>query len=247
MDNFYTFVATTLAERTKLEHELEANDQKDRREDMFHYLFQAKDPETGRLGYTPGELFGEAVLLILAGSDTTKTIIAATIFYIVRNPRVYNKLTDEIRSTFTTVDEIRWGPRLSSCKYLRACLDEALRMSPPVPSELNREVLPGGIEIDGKLVPEGINVGTSIYSLHYNELAFPDPFLFRPERWIDSERNSAADVAAAEQSFAPFSSGPRACVGKNLAYLELMVTMGRLLYRTDVRVSEDGGRCWCRR
>ncbi len=209
---------------------------------MFHYLFQAKDPETGQLAYTPDDLFGEAVLLIVAGSDTTKTAVAAMIFYIVRNPRVYKKLTDEIRSTFSTVDEIRWGQKLFSCKYLRACLDESLRMSPPVPSDLNREVLPGGIEIEGKFVPEGINVGTNTYSLHYNELAFPDPFLFRPERWIVSERNSAADVAAAQQSFVPFSAGPRACVGKNLAYLELMVTVGRLLYRTDVRISEDGGR-----
>ncbi len=163
------------------------------------------------------------------------------IFYIVRNARVYKTLTDEIRSTFTTVDEIRWGPELSSCKYLRACLDESLRMSPPVPSELNREVLPGGIKIEGNMIPGGINVGTPLYSLHHNELAFPDPFLFRPERWIVSDSNSAAAVAAAEQSFAPFSAGPRACVGKNLAYLELMVTMGTLLYRADARVSANGG------
>lgn len=92
------------------------------------------------------------------------------------------------------------------------------------------------------MIPAGTNVATDTYALHHNEQIFPDPFDFRPERWIEDENNktTAADVARVESAFAPFSVGPRGCVGKNLAYLELMVTLGRVLYRMDmVRVNDD--------
>lgn len=212
------------------------------RDDMFHYLFQAKDPDTGKIAYTPDELFGEAELLIVAGSDTTTTAISAAFFYLTHNPQAQATLQHELLTAFTSVDEIRSGPKLSSCKYLRACLDESMRMSPPVAADLNREVLPGGMQLEGEMIPAGTNVATDTYALHHNEQVFPDPFDFRPERWIEDENNktTAADVARVESAFAPFSIGPRGCVGKNLAYLELMVTLARVLYRMDmVRVNDD--------
>lgn len=90
----YKWFETSVAERTKLEEEvqIQGRDQKNARKDMFHYFFQAKDPETGLPAYTPGELFMEAYLLIIAGSDTSTTTIAATIFYVTRNPRIYTRL-----------------------------------------------------------------------------------------------------------------------------------------------------------
>ncbi len=239
---FFDFLKKSVEERTRLEHQLhkEGSNKKNVRKDMFHYLIQANDPATGDGPFTADELLGEAFVLTIAGSDSTTSVIATTIFNLTRNPYVHAKVTEEVRSTFTTVDEICSGPKLSSCHYLRACIDESMRMNPAVPSELNREVLPGGIEIDGKFVPEGTNVGGSHWSLHHNEDVFLDPFVYRPERWIVDEKagRTAADVSRAENAFMPFSGGPRACVGKNLAYMELMVTMGRLLYRTDFKLPE---------
>lgn len=104
------------------------------------------------------------------------------------------------------------------------------------------------------MIPAGTNVATDTYALQHNEENFPDPFKFRPERWIadddDEKKNgtTAADVARAESAYSPFSAGPRACVGKNLANLELMITLGRVLYRMDMaRVNEDeeGGKVGC--
>lgn len=67
------------------------------------------------------------------------------------------KLQEEIRSTFkgSDVEEIKWGPELRGCNYLRAVLDESMRITPAVPGLLPRTVLPGGIEFDGVRLAEG--------------------------------------------------------------------------------------------
>lgn len=238
----YKLIEKCVGERIKVEEEFQKQGGNDKtaRKDMFHYLFQVKDSETGLPAYPSNSLFQEAWSLIVAGSDTTTTTVSATVFYLARNLRAYNRLAQEIRTTFQTVDEICGGPKLWSCRYLRACIDEAMRMSPPVPAELAREVLPGGFDMEGTFMPEGTQLSTGIYSLHYNESVFLDPFVYRPERWIVDEESgvSATDVARAESAFSPFSMGPRACVGKNLAYLELSITMARIFYLLDFKVQE---------
>lgn len=255
---FYSWIEVTVAKRTKLEEQVgkQGSDQTKARKDMFHYFFQAKDPETGGPAYSADDLWQEALLLIIAGSDTSSTTLAGTVFYLTRHPRVYARLVQEVRTTFQTADEIRSGTKLSGCHYLRACLNESMRMSPPAPNDMTREVMPGGLEVDGMHVPGGTQIGTGTYSLHHNESVFPDPFVYRPERWIvDEEKGvSADDVARAESAFAPFSTGPRACIGKNLAYMELTITLARLLYRLDIKLPEknvvgEGGpdQIWGRR
>lgn len=203
------------AERTKVGLETD-------RKDFFYYLLNARDPETGK-GFTGPELWGESNLLIIAGSDTTSTALASAFFYLTHNPRTLHKLTEEIRSTFSDVEEIVSGPTLTSCAYLRAVIDEAMRLSPPVGGLLPREVLPGGIDIDGIHVPEGVVVGTPHYTIHHNPGYFPAPFIFEPERWLagSSPVVTTESVGAAQSAFCPFSVGPRGCIGKGLAYAEL--------------------------
>ena len=113
-------------------------------------------------------------------------------------------------------------------------------MNPPVLNELKREVLQGGLIVDGHVFKEGTDVGVSMYSLHHNESIIQDASVFRPERWILDEKNgvTAESIAAVESAFYPFSYGPRACPGKHLAYLEMSITMAKLLYLADVRAVE---------
>jgi cytochrome P450 len=110
------------------------------RKDFFYHLLNAKDPETGN-GFSMNELWGESNLLIIAGSDTTSTAMAGTFFYLANNPTALEKLYKEIRETFSDVEEIVTGPKLSGCSYLRACIDESMRMTPPVAGALPRQVL----------------------------------------------------------------------------------------------------------
>jgi cytochrome P450 len=216
---------------------MKLGDDSDRR-DFFYYLLKAKDPETG-VGFSTPELWGESNLLIIAGSDTTSTALAAAFFYLVHNESALQKVAKEVRDTFDDLEEIQAGPKLSACTYLRAVIDESMRLSPPVGGLLPREVLAGGITIDGESLPAGVVVGTPHYTIHHNPAYFPSPFTFSPERWIaDSSPSVTADsVVLAQSAFCPFSIGPRGCIGKGMAYTELSTALARTLFLYDMRLA----------
>ena len=237
---YYAFLEQRVTERSELEATLQKSGQDQHmRKDMFHYLFQAKDAETGLPACSRGELLATANLFVIAGSDTMSATLSGFFFYITHYPRVYAKLIKHIRTTFASIDEIVEGRKLSSCQYLRACLDEAMRMTPGGPSELARVVLSGGQQIDGEFFPEGSCVGTTGWTNGYNEENYGDCNTYRPERWIVDEENgvTAENVAYAKSCFHPFSAGPGSCVGQNLAILEMQLVIARTLYRMDVRAA----------
>ncbi|KAF2167556.1 hypothetical protein M409DRAFT_22361 [Zasmidium cellare ATCC 36951] len=232
--NWEKFVASCLEKRTKVEHENRAliKPESEVRKDFFYYLFDAKDPETGT-GYDLNELYGECELLIVAGSDTTSIVMSAMIFYLAKNPDVQTRLADEILSTFNAYNEIRGGSQIHSCRYLKAFIQEACRMAPPVGADPARQVLSGGTIIDGQYFPEGTKLSISCYRLSYSDDVFPEPFAFRPERWLP-EHSSPERLAIQEQGFCSFLAGSRGCVGKNLAWLEMMLVISKLVYKYEV-------------
>ncbi|KFX96737.1 hypothetical protein V490_03168 [Pseudogymnoascus sp. VKM F-3557] len=206
------------------------------RKDFFYYLLKAKDPETGASFALP-ELWAESNLLIIAGSDTTSTALAAAFFYLVHNPATLQIAQNEVRDAFSDEEEIVAGATLNSCTYLRAVLDESMRLSAPVGGILPREVIGKGLDIDGHHFPAGVDVGTSHYAVHHNPAYYPDPFAFKPERWIVAGETTQEDVTKAKSAFCAFSVGPRACIGRALAYTELMISLGRVLYTFDMRLA----------
>ncbi|KAF1960044.1 cytochrome P450 [Byssothecium circinans] len=208
------------------------------RKDFFYHLLNAKDPETGK-GFSMDELWGESNLLIIAGSDTTSTAMAGTFFYLAHNAAALHKLCKEIRETFSDVEEIATGPKLSGCSYLRACIDETMRMTPPVAGALPRQVLPGGIDIDDHHIPAGVDVGVPHYAIHHNADYYPRPYDYIPDRWLnDASANPLHNkLSDAHAAFCPFSIGPRGCIGKGLAYVELTVTIARVLFLYDLRLA----------
>jgi cytochrome P450 len=222
----------------------ERDTSKQTRTDFMHYLLHAKDPQTDR-GFTTTELNADASLLIAAGSDTTAGTLSAALFYLLHYPAALARATNEARGAFTSIDEIRGGKALNGLLYLRACVDETMRLSPPVPAHLPREVLSSGLTIDGHYFPKGTVVGTAPYAIHHCPLYYPEPFVFRPERWIVDEKAeggaSAESVAIARAAFCPFSLGPRGCIGKSVAYHEVMIALVNLLFLYDIRLPKDIG------
>jgi cytochrome P450 len=213
------------------------SDSLDTRVDFVHYLLKAKDPETG-LGFTKKQLNASSGLLISAGSDTTSTALTATIFYLLHNSDTLKKAEAEVRARFSSIDDVKGLGMTSELPYLTACIDEALRLAPPVPSQMYREVLADGITVDGQQIPVGTVVGVSPYVIHHNPEYYPEPFVFRPERWIVDEKAGVSEenVATARSAWCPFSLGTRGCIGKRLAYIELICSLGTLLYAYDLRL-----------
>ncbi|RYC57059.1 hypothetical protein CHU98_g9149 [Xylaria longipes] len=161
--------------------------------------------------------------------------MSALFFYLAHCRDVYDKLAAEIRQTFDSEVSIRGGSQLSSCRYLRACIDEALRISPPVSGTLWRELYSDELEkgpflVDGHVIPPGMQVGVSIYALHHNKQYFDDPFTFHPDRWLTEDREALDRMTSA---FSPFSLGARSCAGKAMAHLEASLVMAKTLWRFD--------------
>lgn len=250
---YFNFVGGCLAERMKQEPPLEEHKEKglitsqgkpepQQRKDMLHYILNVQ-VDTGEKGYSPAELYGEVNSLVVGGADTTSTAIASSLFYITTNARVLSKLAAELLTTFSSAEEISQGRKLTGCKYLRAVIDESIRLSPPVISDLMRVVTPGTelrVDIEPThqsdnnvggvaVIPAGTIVTSGIYAVCLNEDIYaPDPYVFRPERWIENRESL-------DRSFYPFSTGVRGCPGKNLAYLQLQIAIGRLVYRAEMK------------
>ena len=210
--------------------------------DVYSFLLAANkdNKDESRPLFTPEDLVGESSLLITGGSDTTATAIQSTIFYLCHNLEKLTKAQKEIRPLFSQVEDIRAGPLLHSCKYIRACIDEAMRMSPGVPGLNPREVLQGGTMIEGIYFPEGTDLGTCHYAIHHNEGYYPDSFSYKPERWIAGSAPGITEdsVALCHSALCPFSLGSRGCVGKSVAYKEMMVVIGRMLWMYEMRLAE---------
>lgn len=159
-----------------------------------------------------------ASLMIIAGSDTTSISLSGVFFGLTGDPSRCQKLVQEIRTTFDTSEEIVYGPKLLSFKYLRACIDEGMRFAPSGPCDLPREVLPGGIRIQGEYHPEDTIVATVPWVMTHDEMIYKDPGLYRPERWIEDPGAgiSKTSVACLKQNFHPFASGPGSCLGRHM-------------------------------
>jgi cytochrome P450 len=210
--------------------------------DQFSALLEAKDPETGH-GFTQPELISEAGLLIVAGTDTTITGIPSTIFYLVNNPSALARLQHEIRNAFSEVEDIRIGPQLEKCRFLTSCINESLRLTPPVGSILPREVLPGGITIDGEWFPPSTDLGVLHYALHHSKDHFPAPFEFQPERWL-AENSTQGEgplpstgtlQTQGHSAFTAFGVGRASGIGKHLAYQEMSLVLARVVWLYDMR------------
>lgn len=151
------------------------------RKDMLHFLLNARDLKTGtRL--SPASLLADSVLFIAAGADTVATALAASFFYLTHHPRALHAAQSEVRVAFASAEDIRTGKALEGCVNLDAVMHESLRRAPPKPSHVPREVLPGGIVIDGELIPAGVVVGVPACAIHHNPAYYPDPWAFSPER-----------------------------------------------------------------
>ena len=136
-------------------------------------------------GISREELYADAQIMIMAGSETSATLLAVAVYYLLRSPDRLARLRDEIRGAFASGngEDLAFSD-VARLPYLRAVMEEALRIHPPLPAGINRVVPEGGAIIDDMFVPEGTVLQVPGWAAFHLEENFRDPWEFVPARWL---------------------------------------------------------------
>ncbi|EJD37697.1 cytochrome P450 [Auricularia subglabra TFB-10046 SS5] len=180
----------------------------------------------------------ELLNILLASRDTTAALLTFTTYLCAMHPEAFQKMRDEAMQVCGPTGQPSYEV-IRQLKYMRAVLNETLRLYPPVPFN-GRATLPGqGIVIPPSphsvpqqplYIPPDTNVTFAPFLMHRRkDLWGDDAESFVPERWIDPER--LARFTANPMIWVPFNAGPRICLGQQFAYNEASVFLVRLLQR----------------
>lgn len=191
-------------------------------------------PSEKEMILTRSELHSNAYILIVAGSETSATLLSGAIYYLCRNPATLSRLVREVRNAFAKDEDITFT-KVSKLTYLNAVIEESLRIYPPFVTSLAR-ISPGDT-VAGDFVPSGVTVACHHYGAYHYSGNFAEPDSFVPERWLpEADPKFAQDRKDALQ---PFSLGPRGCLGQSLAYAEIRLILCKLLSNFDVSLCNE--------
>ncbi|HEY3595697.1 MAG TPA: cytochrome P450 [Polyangiaceae bacterium] len=194
----------------------------ERHDDVLDVLLQARD-EAG-LPIEERELRDELMTLLVAGHETTATALCWSFERVLSDDRVLRCLRDTVDAAQGTID----GADSSNLEYIDAVVKEALRTRPIVPI-VGRRVFEKQ-SIAGHDIEPGAVLAPCIYLTHREADQFPEPDVFRPERFIGRRPDPYA--------WFPFGGGARRCVGMAFALFEMRVIIARLFSRFSFRLDE---------
>ncbi|KAH8827503.1 cytochrome P450 [Flagelloscypha sp. PMI_526] len=207
--------------------------------DLFYFF--AKEDEPEHLRPSRAANVNDVFLGIGAGADTTVLTLSSLFFLLFAHPEKFRVLREEIDS----LDESESTnlTRLAHLPYLNACIDETLRLFPPLLTQLSRTPANGhGNVIGGRYVPDGTTVYIAPLLLGRDPRYFsPHTTSFWPERWLSSERAKNPGIIHNTQAFIPFSAGVTLCLGKQLAYRELRLATTTLIRNFNMKFVLDEG------
>ena len=186
-------------------------------EDICSLLVQARF-EDGT-GMDDAEIRDQLMTLLIAGHETTATGLAWTLDLLTRHPRI--------------MEQARTG----GDEYRRAVVAESLRLRPVVPLAGRR--LAVELTVDGLALPAGTDVTPSMWLVHTRPDEYPEPYAFRPERFLDKPPST--------YTWIPFGGGVRRCIGAPFAELEMRIVLEEVLTRFDLRAAGRGAEGVARR
>jgi cytochrome P450 len=175
------------------------------------------------------QIRNEAVVILMAGHETTANSLAWAIYLISQYPQVEKKLLDELKSVLKG-KTAEYGD-LARLKYTRAIFEEAMRLYPPVPV-LSRVALEED-HIRDRHVPAGSIMLVIPWLLHRHQALWEKPNHFIPERFTPEWPGKQEKYA-----YVPFSAGPRFCLGAAFGMMEATLCLATLMQRFTLRVSE---------
>jgi cytochrome P450 len=183
------------------------------RDDVLSMLLQARHEDGSEM--SDEQLRDQLMTLLVAGHETTASSLAWAVERLVRNPPVLARLRDEVAA--------------GDDEYVDAVCKETLRLRPILALVLRRLTEP--MEIGGRLLPAGANIAPCIYLVHRRPDIYPEPYAFRPERFIERP--------AGTYTWIPFGGGVRRCLGASFAQFEMRVVLRELVRRLELRTRDE--------
>ncbi|CAE6385525.1 unnamed protein product [Rhizoctonia solani] len=175
----------------------------------------------------------ELINILVAARDTTASTLTFAVYILAENPKIMAKLRSEVLNHLGTSNHPT-SEDFKEMKYLRAVLNETLRLFPAVPMNERTAVKSTILYSGGKkyYVPAGATMPYSVLHMHRRkDLWGPDAEVFDPERWLDERLKKY--VTPNPFIFLPFNAGPRICLGQQFAYNEASYFLSRLLQRVE--------------
>ncbi|URE36159.1 cytochrome P450 [Musa troglodytarum] len=163
-----------------------------------------------------------------AGTDTSYITLEWAMAELIRSPRAMRKLQDEVRRGRGSGEGLVREEEVSQMAYLKAVVKEVLRLHPPAPLLLPRELLED-CSIQGYSIPKKTRVFVNAWALGRDPRSWESPEEFRPERFEDG----ALDFTGNDARYVPFGAGRRICPGQNFAVAALELALANLVSRFD--------------
>lgn len=195
-------------------------------DDFFQALMEDKSSRPNNLEW--GEIVAEVSIMMNAGSDTTAIAMNNVLYHLLRNPKTLYKLRQEVDACLDPDEAVAPYAKVKYLPYLRAILDESLRINPPVTFNLPRRTPPDGCAVGPEFIPGDTSVSISCWTAHRDETVFSNPEAFVPERWLGEGSREL------QRGFVPFSTGARGCIGRNISYLEQTVLLASVIHRYEM-------------
>lgn len=197
---------------------------KPKRDDMLSLMLMARDEDGQPM--TDEALKDELITMLVAGHETTATMLCWALYWIHKLPDVKAKLMAELETLGKEPDPME----MAKLPYLTAVVSESLRMYPVAPI-VSPRVTNKAITINGHTFPPDTCLTPCIYTVHHREDLYPDSKTFKPERFLERQFSSS--------EFIPFGGGSRRCIGYALAKLELNLVLATILRHRTLKLAND--------
>lgn len=187
---------------------------------------------------TDDEIIANVILFLVAGYETTSSLMTYLVYSLACNPSVQEKLLQEVLEAKNSDGNLNYH-QIMKMPYLDAVISETLRMYPPV-VRVDRQVSEeSGFSFDcppiGRIhMPRGSAVIVPIYAMHHSEEFFPHPENFDPERFMSGNKETIIPY-----THVPFLIGPRNCIGMRFALTEVKLAVASLVTRYEFKKSPN--------
>jgi cytochrome P450 len=184
------------------------------RDDVLAMLLEARHEDGSPM--SSQELRDELMTMLVAGHETTATSLAWAFERLARSPRVLGRLVEELDSGDET--------------YLTATIQETLRRRPVLPN-VEPRLVKRPFAVGGRTYPLGVALVPSAYLVHHDPVIYPDPYEFRPERFLEEPPGT--------YTWIPFGGGRRRCIGASFALLEMRIVLRAVLSACELEPADS--------